>query len=101
MDFPNEIRNLVSESHDFLSYVLPKEGVEVFFSEIEKGSFVPMHDHGPVMVLNFVADGKIEMDFGNRKQTFKLGDWCEINPNEKHSLRAIEPTRLIEFWIKK
>jgi|JI10StandDraft_1071094.scaffolds.fasta_scaffold374283_2 quercetin dioxygenase-like cupin family protein len=99
MDFPQWIKNLPFEQHQFLSFHLESKTCDIYFSEIEQGTFISEHLHDNT-VLNFVAEGSVTIAIEGKTVTYTTGSWCEIPRNTTHTLKADTKARLIELWLK-
>lgn len=83
-----------NESIDIAEHLIEKEGQTVTHLLIRKGKELGTHNVDmSVIVVPF--KGVIEFTGESGTETIKPGTIIEMEPNEKHSLKAIEDSQLI------
>jgi len=109
-DLTNRLAPLIDyEKNDVIEYKVPAgtclgfglfnvPEVSVQKAFLSKGTIFPIHTH-KVMEWLMVYKGKLESSINGRKKILDIGAGVYINPEEEHSVLAVEDTWIIGVTI--
>lgn len=84
----------VNQDIEMFEHIIDKEGQQVTHLFLRKGKELPTHNVDmSVVVVPF--KGRVEFTGESGTETIEPGTVIEMEPNEKHSLKAVEDSQLI------
>jgi quercetin dioxygenase-like cupin family protein len=101
-NFPEPISALPEADIPFggvKGYLLQGEDNQIIFMEFSKGVDIPEHSHESQWEV--VVKGKVDLDVGGVKKTYRPGDTFFIPKDVKHSARVYAGYASVAFFNEK